>query len=219
MILARTNGQLNDIKTELLRNAGDFAPLFTLNDQPPIDMDVFRAIKLFEMGETPGGRTKFDLVQFYETDTDEERKKKLEYITLFKKFIDCSNGNKQFLQPWEITDSFKHSFAQDMWMNAFNKLGIGERRYISYLRKRCEADGADTFKDVPIKLLTVHAAKGSEADNVIVLTNVPRAVQNTIQEQESDTEVKVFYVAVTRAKKKLYLMTQDERKVNYKTYL
>lgn len=219
MVLARTNGQLNDIKAELLRNAGEFAPLFTINDQPPIDLDIFRAIKLFEMPATPSGRTKFDLVQFYETDTDEERKKKLEYITLFKKFIDSSDGKAKFIQPWELTDEFKRAYSQDMWLNAFNKLSIGERKYIRYIQKPYEENGADVFKNVPIKLLTVHAAKGTEADNVIVLTNVPRSVQTSMQEQESDTEVKVFYVAITRAKKRLYLMTQDERKINYKTYL
>lgn len=217
MILARTNGQLTEIAKKLINAASDVALVFTINNQPPIDVDVFRAIKLFEIDKTPSGRTKEDLVIFKEEDSEEDRKKKLEYILLFKKFID--NGKASGTQPWELTEQFMEAFNQKSWLNAFNKLGIGERRYINYLKPKYEEEGMEIFKFAPIKLLTIHSAKGTEADNVVVVTNVSRSVAETIAKKESDTEVKVFYVAVTRAKKRLFLMTNDERKVNYKTYL
>jgi len=54
-----------------------------------------------------------------------------------------------------------------------------------------------------IKLSTIHGAKGAEADNVILMTDVSPATYENI---ENDSEHRVWYVAVTRAKKKLYIV-------------
>jgi superfamily I DNA/RNA helicase len=53
-----------------------------------------------------------------------------------------------------------------------------------------------------IRLSTIHAAKGHEADQVVLLTDMTnRVIQST--EKNPDDEVRVFYVGMTRSKNAL----------------
>lgn len=62
-----------------------------------------------------------------------------------------------------------------------------------------------------VKLMTIHAAKGLESDNVLLYGNYSRVLDN-IRDAE---EIRIYYVAVTRARKNLIIM----RKNNYKKNL
>ena len=59
------------------------------------------------------------------------------------------------------------------------------------------------YNKTNIKLSTIHAAKGAEADNVVLCTDVSPATYENI---DTDMENRVWYVAITRARKKLYLV-------------
>ena len=208
LVLARTNSQLDSLKRMMIDNCDKLTTLFTVNGEPPVDMEVFRAIELFEMADTPTGLTKMDLITFKEDDTDEQRKQKVGYVQLFKKFIgDASTERERSAQPWELTETFLRNYQKASWTQAFTKLTLSERRYIGFLRPHYAKLGENLFDKVPVRLMTIHTAKGTEADNVVVFMKVPRIVAQTMDKYEEDTEVKVFYVAATRAKKKLYLLT------------
>ena len=56
-----------------------------------------------------------------------------------------------------------------------------------------------------IKLSTIHAAKGGECENVVLITDITNRVYKNYQ-QNPDDENRVFYVAVTRTKENLYLI-------------
>lgn len=58
-----------------------------------------------------------------------------------------------------------------------------------------------------IKFMTIHQSKGLEADNVAVLTELPKKV---ILNMELDNEYRLFYVAITRTKKRLVLVNPDD---------
>ena len=58
-------------------------------------------------------------------------------------------------------------------------------------------------KNTPIKVGTIHSVKGGEADNVVLLTDVPQA---TFEQIDSDAEHRVWYTAVTRTRKNLYIV-------------
>jgi DNA helicase-2/ATP-dependent DNA helicase PcrA len=62
----------------------------------------------------------------------------------------------------------------------------------------------DTDLDIEptIRLSTIHAAKGHEADQVILLTDMTTRVQQTA-DKSPDDEVRVFYVGMTRSKRVL----------------
>jgi superfamily I DNA/RNA helicase len=56
-----------------------------------------------------------------------------------------------------------------------------------------------------ITLSTIHAAKGGEADNVLILPDITKsAVDNN--DINPDELHRLFYVAVTRAKKSLHIL-------------
>jgi DNA helicase-2/ATP-dependent DNA helicase PcrA len=61
---------------------------------------------------------------------------------------------------------------------------------------------ADLESTPTIRLSTIHAAKGHEADRVILLTDMTTRVQQTA-EKSPDDEVRVFYVGMTRSKRVL----------------
>lgn len=58
---------------------------------------------------------------------------------------------------------------------------------------------ADLHSEPTIRLSTIHAAKGHEADRVVLLTDMTTRVQQTA-EKSPDDEVRVFYVGMTRSK-------------------
>jgi DNA helicase II / ATP-dependent DNA helicase PcrA len=69
-----------------------------------------------------------------------------------------------------------------------------------------------TSKEVKNRaVLTIHGAKGLEADAVFLHTAITPRIQKTllIPGKESQAEARVWYVGVTRPKKVLYLVTDD----------
>lgn len=63
--------------------------------------------------------------------------------------------------------------------------------------------GPDIASDPPVKLSTIHGAKGLEAENVILSSiTSPRVERARINVAEShDEECRIEYVAVTRARR------------------
>jgi DNA helicase II / ATP-dependent DNA helicase PcrA len=62
--------------------------------------------------------------------------------------------------------------------------------------------GESLTGDARIRISTIHGAKGAEADNVMLLTDISPRTQ-----EESDDEARVFYVGLTRAKQNLHIIT------------
>lgn len=56
-----------------------------------------------------------------------------------------------------------------------------------------------------IRISTIHGVKGDEADNVVLMSDMSRLSYKDMAVDE-DAEHRVFYVAVTRAKHRLYIM-------------
>jgi superfamily I DNA/RNA helicase len=73
------------------------------------------------------------------------------------------------------------------------------------------ANGEKINKIPRILLSTIHAAKGGERDNLLVLLDLTNAA---IQQQEEDPDDlhRLFYTAFTRAKKELHIV--DPRDFN-----
>ena len=72
------------------------------------------------------------------------------------------------------------------------------------------------IQDTSIELSTIHAVKGGEADNVILLSDISRNVKKNV-DNNPDSEHRVFYVGATRAKKQLYVVN-SQTKYEYKFY-
>jgi superfamily I DNA/RNA helicase len=58
---------------------------------------------------------------------------------------------------------------------------------------------------------TIHSVKGAEADNVALLTTTSRRVQQSDEDTEQhDEECRIAYVAVTRAKRNLWIINEGK---------
>ncbi|WP_297502989.1 ATP-dependent helicase [Thermococcus sp.] len=81
-----------------------------------------------------------------------------------------------------------------------------EKRVLAGLREK--RNGKEVYVD------TMHAAKGEEADIVIVIDFVNRKIEREIQRDRKalNGEVRVLYVAMTRAREKLYVLTSKSKR-------
>lgn len=74
----------------------------------------------------------------------------------------------------------------------------------TYLRA-AEQRGEDVTQPPRIEVSTIHAAKGRQADNVLLLSDM--AARTWVEGQATpDDEVRVFYVGVTRARESLHVV-------------
>lgn len=71
---------------------------------------------------------------------------------------------------------------------------------------------AGTFYGEPnIDISTIHTVKGDEADVVVLMSDISRAVESQL-DIDPDSEHRVFYVGVTRAKEKLLIVEPQTKR-------
>lgn len=88
-----------------------------------------------------------------------------------------------------------------IWHKALGKMSYEDREYfISCLRKKEKLKGKPR-----IKISTIHGAKGGEAENVLLCTDISRRTYESMLNNPDD-ETRVFYVGMTRAKKNLHIL-------------
>ena len=68
-----------------------------------------------------------------------------------------------------------------------------------------------------VKLQTIHAAKGGEANNVLIILDNTKKIREAIEKNQDkyDEEQRVWYVGVTRTKQNLYIMTAKREDRGY----
>ena len=94
--------------------------------------------------------------------------------------------------------------AHRIWHHALDRMPAHEVTYIVSLLRRKEK----LNQEPRINLSTIHGAKGGEADNVALLSDLPRKADEAYY-KDPDNERRVFYVGITRAKKNLHLVRSD----------
>lgn len=200
LVLARGGYQLQTLARELYKmEEGQKPILFTLNGMPPVDMDAYAIIWLYKHYGKEW--VKKITAPITEKDTAEQASNKRKYQKILKRFIKNAfpieeAANKEWHELFVNEDPIKVRYLQ--------------KTYMLYLQK-----GENMFKDAPVRLMTIHAAKGREADNVIVYLNIPKTVADTLRYDDSDVELKVLYVAITRAKQNLYLYMDKRQPYSY----
>lgn len=113
-----------------------------------------------------------------------------------------------------FTDTFCARIARESiparMLTLVSKRGQVLAQTWNYLVKMQQRYGDSIFTLTPadrhrVELSTIHAAKGDEADNVVLMTDCARSSLTTL-DVDPDSEHRVFYVGVTRAREALYLM-------------
>jgi|TARA_R110000822_G_scaffold129359_3_gene265504 DNA helicase-2/ATP-dependent DNA helicase PcrA len=184
LVLARTNYLLEQID-EHCRNEGWF---FEVKGRPSISESKVRAVlnweRLLTGAELPVA----------------------ECVNLLK-FIKVRNPNSLDVLDIDVSitlEGLRYRFPdlpEGHWYDALTSLSPKD---ISYLRAMLRR-GERITKEPRIRLSTIHAAKGGEATNVVLLTDITNRVYKNYQENPDD-ENRVFYVGLTRAKENLYLI-------------
>lgn len=215
LILTRTNAQLTEFKDYMMQYCNILPTFFTIDGQPPIDTEVFKAITIFESMQMSSKVTKYDFIMPEDDDTPDKTKRKLGFVTMFKKFM-----SSKAPRTAELDSVFLHRFSYRNWFDAFDKISIQEKRYIKSILSAYNKN-PDAFTNCKIKLSTIHSSKGMEADNVILYTALTGKVYNEWQtyKDTNDTEAKVLFVGVTRARKRLFLLGRHGMTYSYEEML
>lgn len=189
LVLARTNYLLEEVD-EYCRNEGWF---FEVKGRPSISEKKVKAVLSWQ-SLMKGGRIaladcvdlfKYVKVQNYKKIDSLDFKTK-DYVELKADFPDLPQGN---------------------WYDVFTLISPKEISYIRAMLRR----GEKITKEPRIRLSTIHAAKGGEATNVVLITDITSRVYKNYQKNPDD-ENRVFYVGLTRTKQNLYLIEPQSTK-------
>jgi superfamily I DNA/RNA helicase len=100
--------------------------------------------------------------------------------------------------------------TEKVWFESFEKLDTITENYIRNMR----ANGEKINKNPRILLSTIHGAKGGEADKVLVLPDLTKAALDQGDKNIDDLH-RLFYVATTRAKKELHIVSPRNYERSY----
>ena len=106
---------------------------------------------------------------------------------------------------------FGYSFTQQ-WFEVFET----EPEDSLYIRDMLQAE-EKLSKEARVKLSTIHAAKGGEADNVLLILDNTKTIREAIEKSpdKEDEENRIWYVGVTRTKQNLYIMAAKKEDKGY----
>ncbi|MDD6879174.1 MAG: UvrD-helicase domain-containing protein [bacterium] len=161
-------------------------------------------------------KNKYQIKKKLRSDKNSKNTIKICYIKSISKIIDMTNGKVMIL-------------------------GRNNKDIYKYLSKNQIHNNIISYKNRDIKYYTVHRSKGLESDNVIVLNliNDTCGFPNNIKKNKIlrfvskseiipyDEERRLFYVALTRTKSNVYLITEKNKESvfiiellnNYKKYI
>ena len=190
LILSRSNYLLNEVDAHC-RSLGVY---FERKGDPSISQNKVESVRLWE--SLRRGNTVFP----------EEAQSAVSFIRGSKKkiFDTLEPFTKMTLK--EVVNKAEIGEPK-IWHDMFDGLSVQERSYIlSILRK-----GEKITKKPRISLSTIHSAKGGEADNVVLLTDIPHRTWKSF-EKNPDDDTRVFYVGLTRAKQNLHIVQPTTNK-------
>tara|TARA_R110000824_G_scaffold15234_3_gene64205 strand:+ start:1469 stop:2980 length:1512 start_codon:yes stop_codon:yes gene_type:complete len=101
----------------------------------------------------------------------------------------------------ELQESFG-LLTDSPWEKALGLVSERDARYIA----ACLKKGERLTGKPRVRISTIHRAKGAQADNVCLITDISKRSNSRWSAVEQDDEARVFYVGLTRAKQTLHLI-------------
>ena len=154
---------------------------------------------------------------------------KTRLYTAIKNYTRWTNGDKlslseckdllEFLEEdiniteERMYDLFEWGYPRTVeWYEVF-KTDPEESLYIREMLRLKE----ELSKPARVKLSTIHAAKGGEATNVLIILDNTKKIRDAGDKSDDkhDEEHRVWYVGVTRTKQNLYIMTAKQEDKGY----
>ena len=194
LLLARNVYMLQQL-VKVVRNAG--IP-YLYRGEPAINQEHVRVIQLWEMLRKGKAIPSQDVKLVYDY-----LKIHHGYTAGSAKLIDKLTGGMYTIQELQEKYGLRSS---SIWHEALLRIPDADREfYISLLRK-----GEKLNVEPRISINTIHGVKGGEADNVLLLTDISNRTYEGMQ-TDPDSEHRVFYVGVTRARKVLHVVEPQTR--------
>lgn len=123
-----------------------------------------------------------------------------------KKLDRLKRGYEKKKVTWEYLKGYRAVEDRRVWFDALTDIPVEKREYY-----RAVLENGYKLTDPPqIKMSTIHRVKGAEIDNVLLLTDISKATERNLA-INPDSEHRVFYVAITRAKRELHILTPKTR--------
>ena len=187
LILAATNYMLNDIHHWLVSQG----LLFERHGSRSVPESVLQAVVAWEQLRKGNPVTGTMVRTIYKYLGSNAKASSKHLLTLQNDNLYTLNHLKQHFGL--LTDA--------IWHTALVKIAEDKRRYIiAMLRRGIKVTGRPS-----IRLSTIHGAKGGEADNVLLLTDLSTKF-SLEQARNPDNINRILYVALTRARKSLHLV-------------
>ena len=129
-----------------------------------------------------------------------------------KDILECTGMN---LKPTEEKMYDLTELTYDKNVNWFDVFVVDYEECL-YIREMLSY-GEKLSKDARVKLSTIHAAKGGEAENVLLILDNTKTIRESAEKNEdkADEENRVWYVGVTRTKQNLYIMSARKEDRGY----
>ena len=192
LLLSRTTRGAEQIEEEV-RKRGH---LYIYNGSRSLDSKVIDAVRFWEAVRN-GERITADQVRLI-----------YKYMLLNKQIVygyktmpDGEDGTLYSIEDLQQSHGLLHA---DPWDQGLGKISQRDKVYL----KACLRKGEKLDQTPRIRISTIHSAKGAEATNVMLLTDVmrrPYSMWRKINTYDED-EARVFYVGLTRAKEQLHLV-------------
>ncbi len=124
----------------------------------------------------------------------------------------------EFLEEEEPTeermyDLFEWGYSRTQrWFDVFK----ADPEECLYIREMLRA-GEELSKPARVQLSTIHAAKGGEAENVLLILDNTKKIREAMEKswEKADEEQRVWYVGVTRTKQNLYILNAKQEDKGY----
>lgn len=188
LILASTNYMLNDLY-EWLKSQG---LMFERHGQRSISENILTAVLGWE-ALRKGKAMPMPVVKTVYKHLGTEFVKRG-----FKTLRDIDPNNEYTLAELQASYGL---LTDDIWHKVLTKISDAQRQYIISILRR----GAKLTGKVPIKLSTIHGAKGGEADHVMLLTDLSPKFAKEYAYNADDVN-RLLYVGLTRAKESLHII-------------
>lgn len=191
LVMASANYMLNDVHG-WLKSQG---LLFERFGQRSISESILAAVMAWE-SLRKGNHVAFNMVQQIYRYLPMAAVKR-GYKSLPNAKEDASYSMQILQDEWGLNPDV----AGRIWHEALTKIPDEKREYIIALLRR----GTRLMDKPQIKLSTIHAAKGGEADHVMLLTDLSAKSAQEYQSNPDDIN-RLLYVGLTRTRKSLHLV-------------
>lgn len=187
LILAATNYMLNDVHLWLVSQG----LLFERHGSRSVSDSILQAVQAWEQlrkGNEISGPMVRNVYKYLGTNAKRGAKSLIGLMD--DSFYTMSMLREEF---GLLTD--------DIWHKALIKIADDKRSYIVAMLRR----GIKVGGKAPIRLSTIHGAKGGEADNVLLITDLSSKFSQE-QARNPDNVNRILYVALTRARQSLHII-------------